>query len=146
MAIIVCELCGYYDVGTWNGEVFLWREEAGVDSIACADGIGGDSNDATDYTISLWYDFVDFGRSEFINTADFAVGDGAGFYDGSGGRAAWCRNSGGVVCEYVIKIPYCGGRVVWRDEAVFGGGAKVSGLGVWGVWDSWCNNDGVDDE
>ena len=136
MAIVVCELCGDYDVGAWDDEILLWSEEAGMDSIACADDTGGDSDDVADCTILLWRDFTNFGGGEFVDIADFAVGDGGYVRDRSGGWFAWYRSGGGVVRNFIIKVSYCSGGVVWRDETVFGGGAKVSRVGVWDVWNS----------
>ena len=134
MAIVVCELCWDYDVGAWDDEILLWSKEARVDSVAHYDDIGGDDDDVTDCTILLWCDFTYFGGSEFIDTPDFAVGDGAHVHVWVGGRIIGCGSGGGVVRNFIIKIPYCGGEVVWRDEAVFGGNTEVPRSSVFSLF------------
>ena len=130
VATVVCGVWGNYDAGAEVDEVFLRGAEAEADWLDGDCDTGGDSDDATDYTVLFWEDFTDFGGGEFADTTDTAVGDGADIPDWRGGGGAGSGGGGGLVCDEIARIPYCGGGVVWRDEAVFNRDAAVSRMGV----------------
>ena len=97
MAIVICELCRDNDDWTEGDEVFLWSEKAGPDWRNGDCDVIGNGDDFADYIVSLRYDVASIGDGKFTDTADSAVGDGAGVRGGCGGGVAGSADGGWVV-------------------------------------------------
>ena len=130
VAAVVRVVYGDYDAGAGADSVLLRGAEAGVCGRDGPDDGGGDFDDIANYIVLFRGGVFDIGGGEFADFADFVGGDGAHVYDRGACGGAFDGGGGGVVREDGAGFPYCGGGVVWRDAAVFGGDYSVSGVGV----------------
>ena len=137
MAIVICELCRDNDDWTEGDEVFLWSEKARPNWRNGDCDVIGNDDDFADYTVSLRHDVIGVCGGKSTDTADSAVGDGAGVRDGCDGGAAGSISGGGVVRDKDAGLSHDGGGVVCGNEGICGGDAEILQLGVGSLWSCW---------